>query len=1307
MNDQDNKKQPSWVKSHLRGGEGEDHNLSLQHLSDQLQKQSGGDQSRKGSRGLQARENGEKEAGISDGVLGGMLRPCYNFVSMIGHCGLVCEKFVRSWFSSSVKSSNNRFLNYGLSLLFVALVGGSVLYYMMGWRALPVTFLKAQIESALAANMGGARLKIDDAFLLRDTKRGGFYVRLTNMELIEPDGAVVVASPEIAIGLKFLPLLVGSVAPNSLSVVGPELHLLLNKQGEWSFLRAHTGAVAKSGKEELQALDNSDLDGKRADQKLEGQVISAEGLGRIGDVVKQGLARVHKELQLVGALSYIGVRDARLVLHRSGDDQGEVWLMPSFTLQYDQDEKKRLLGSGKLAPQASVESEVWLTLSHSQGDHFFDANLRLENVVPSQLSTFIPALSSLSTFKLGVTGAFTGRIDLSEGVRSGQLKVGLSEGTMGIFGPAGPEFEISRGFFNFAMKAGAKHIVLQEGELLYPAGRISLKGDIWRDNVSYGSQDWRFQIYSTSGEIVSKYPTVDGKKIDEFGFSGRLFVSKLPVLIDEMRLKIGQSSLLMAHDGSLGYPAILRGRFQSIPLDLLKTVWPVGFNQKSRDWIVKYVKSGVIRKGDFAVDGLGRGETLLKFAQAGQSGVKQKIVRLPEMNFQINGFSYKVFDDPLLVKSDKVDVKIEGKRLTSLMKQGFFDVPGGGRVALRDAQYIIPDYELVEPDSVARFKLKTSAETSLALLKREPFGFSSPLEKKLKNMKGEVSADLSVKMPIRDEVLAKDVDIGGKVTLSRAEAMVGQFKIKDGLVDFVLGRNHVDAKGVLLINGVSASLVWSRQFNQSPKYEIPPLLIRAELDAADRNQLGLPVNEVVEGVMPVEITFKERLNKALDVHVAANLTNTALISHGLGWRKEAGRSASLDFDVVEVKDSSFVLENFNIEGQDLTARGRLVLDKQSEVKSFSFPKISYKVVSNISLNGERFKVGAGSKKKIWKVRAVGQTYDGRGVLRSLLHRGQVGQGKSVGVYNSDGIELTGKFKTVIGWGQAKLNDFTINMKRRGDQLERFRIKGKFGTSGSLTGRLVSSRGQDPIIRVETSDAGEALRLVGFYPNMLGGRGQLTVRYNVKKRQLASKTGELVIQKFRIASDPVVREVLSNVGAGKEVVNASSQDVIPFSRLYAPFSIGHEQFILHDSYIKGDLLGATMRGEMDFQRNRVRLSGTYIPLYGLNAAVGAVPVLGDILIGRRGEGMLGITFGIYGNISKPEVLVNPMSLVAPGVFRQIFEFEQKAPAIQARPGSKVENSIKLNSSASKVRRLKSGEGNNKSRIPETSSTLQRK
>ncbi|MBI4724467.1 MAG: DUF3971 domain-containing protein, partial [Rhodomicrobium sp.] len=104
------------------------------------------------------------------------------------------------------------------------------------------------------------------------------------------------------------------------------------------------------------------------------------------------------------------------------------------------------------------------------------------------------------------------------------------------------------------------------------------------------------------------------------------------------------------------------------------------------------------------------------------------------------------------------------------------------------------------------------------------------------------------------------------------------------------------------------------------------------------------------------------------------------------------------------------------------------------------------------------------------------------------------------------------------------------------------------------------------------------------------------------------------------------------------------------------SIRSNRFHLHDAAINGPMLGATMRGNVDFGRDMIALSGTYVPLYGINAALGNIPLLGDLLTGPNKEGVFGITFAVQGRTSNPDVAVNPVSMLAPGFLRQIFEFD---------------------------------------------------
>ena len=53
-------------------------------------------------------------------------------------------------------------------------------------------------------------------------------------------------------------------------------------------------------------------------------------------------------------------------------------------------------------------------------------------------------------------------------------------------------------------------------------------------------------------------------------------------------------------------------------------------------------------------------------------------------------------------------------------------------------------------------------------------------------------------------------------------------------------------------------------------------------------------------------------------------------------------------------------------------------------------------------------------------------------------------------------------------------------------------------------------------------------------------------------------------------------------------------------------------------------------------------------------LGNVPVIGDLLVSRRGEGVFGMTYSINGPAAQPRVGVNPVSALTPGILRRIFE-----------------------------------------------------
>src|SRR5690606_12586876 len=105
-------------------------------------------------------------------------------------------------------------------------------------------------------------------------------------------------------------------------------------------------------------------------------------------------------------------------------------------------------------------------------------------------------------------------------------------------------------------------------------------------------------------------------------------------------------------------------------------------------------------------------------------------------------------------------------------------------------------------------------------------------------------------------------------------------------------------------------------------------------------------------------------------------------------------------------------------------------------------------------------------------------------------------------------------------------------------------------------------------------------------------------------------------------DPVVAEVFSGANDSRPAIDGPSgrrqrkvvREVFDFNLMRVPFSVGYGQFVMSDSQLRGPMLGASIRGKVDFKMRRVNLGGTYVPLQGLNSALCEIPIFGQIITG---------------------------------------------------------------------------------------------
>ncbi|HXL65734.1 MAG TPA: hypothetical protein VN938_11805, partial [Xanthobacteraceae bacterium] len=115
-----------------------------------------------------------------------------------------------------------------------------------------------------------------------------------------------------------------------------------------------------------------------------------------------------------------------------------------------------------------------------------------------------------------------------------------------------------------------------------------------------------------------------------------------------------------------------------------------------------------------------------------------------------------------------------------------------------------------------------------------------------------------------------------------------------------------------------------------------------------------------------------------------------------------------------------------------------------------------------------------------------------------------------------------------------------------------------------------------------------------------------------------------------------------------------RSAIDFSNMRVEFTRMPGRVALREGVVRGPLLGGTIDGVVDYAHDEVHLRGTLVPLYGPNNLLGQLPLLGLFLGGEK-EGLVGITYEVVGRPTAPVMRINPISALAPGLLRKVFEF----------------------------------------------------
>jgi hypothetical protein len=1148
-----------------------------------------------------------------------------------------------SWFAFKCLTPFVILFGLGVAVLYVRLLNGPI----------SLKFLAAPIARSIAAELPGVKVVIEDA-LVRVTDSGSVEFRIRNIRFNDTEGAPIALAPLAAVSMSTSALWSGRLAPDKVVLIEPRLLLSYTEAGGLSVRFTRTGESSKAqdrlpGSRPAAASPAGGSDGKPEDD----DAVAVAQRVDIARLIAEAGQRARRGADATSFLREIGVRNATVILDRSGTQSAWTVIEADVDLEH---KKKRSTVTGTMS-LASTSGPWGLSFKIEEAEKSASVSLEatVRDLVPRGLAAMLPELAILEALDAPLNG--DARIDLSlDGrVAGGGAQFDLGRGALRVPGADERQIPLEGGNLDLRFDPANRRVVVAPSTLRWDQGRVTMVGSIAGVEPPDGGASWAVELNTAEGQVAGDEFGVAAVAIDELSIKGRFVPGSGVFTIAQARLRAGgasaeaQGEIVTAPDT----PSMrLEGTVSPVQADVVKAVWPRMLAPGPRRWIGRQVTKGRITGGNFKVAMWGR---------LGETGPPTRHV---SMTMEAADVAFVPAKSLAPVEAPRVLMRVEGDGLEISMPDATSLVGPGRRVAIKTGRLTAIGIHDEPTMGEIVFRVQAPLAAALDYVEQDDLGIGS-LGLPADGLDGKVDGQIKISLPMVPGVQMSDMKIEGKVRVSdgRAKQAIGIHDVQGATINIDIGDGAVNATGQMLIGGVGHKLSFQRIFGATDEKQ-PPLRLSSHLDAADRNQLGFDLNHMISGDIPVDAYITRGPRGEQQVRVRADLTGAELNIEPLAWRKTPGRQALLEFEVVRGPQKNRVeLQGFKVVGDDIAIDGSLVVDGKGRFIEFNFPNFSLTLVSRLELHGTL------RSDNVWDVKARGQYWDGREFFRQMFSIGQAPE-RAAGKKELAGVDLKAEIDNILGHGDISLKGLRMQMSRRGGRLTGLIARAVVEGGKPIEVGLQQVANEPRKLVVLTDDAGQAFRLIGFYPNLQGGQMRLDV--NLDGKGAAEKTGMLDVRNFRILGDPVVSEVLqtpdetrANAESGRRPGRRVEREMIEFHLMHAPFSVGYNQLVIEDAQLRGPLLGASLRGKTDFKTQYVDIGGSYIPLQGLNAALGELPALGQLIAGPKGEGVLGITFRIVGPMSQPQVIVNPLSLIAPGIFRGIFEMTTQNPRVVPR------------------------------------------
>ncbi|MDO5757410.1 MAG: AsmA-like C-terminal region-containing protein [Rhodobacterales bacterium] len=1077
------------------------------------------------------------------------------------------------------------------------------------WSLLSLAVLAGAMGLFVLSHLG-APITVPDWLRARITARindqaGGFQVELGSMAIVLDEGW----TPRLAL--------------RAVTVRGPDRRVIatLAELGGTARLRpllqgqVQPGSIRLSGLQVHLRRDDAGSLGVRLGADI-GMGGGLSGSGAKPRDVPSLIALIDEALEEPALASLESVRADNMTLRYEDARTGRAWTVDGGSLGATREDGiLRAHGDFTVLGARSYASTLRFAFSSRIGSTAARMGLDFTDLPADELALQSPALAVMGALNAPISGSLRARLDTQGALGPLAATLQIGQGVLQP-NPATKPIAFDAARASFTYDPGAQTIRLDD--LIIDSAWVTASAEGTAHLIG-GAAGWPeelqaqlrvSEIIANPADLYEAPVRIDGAALD------------LRLQLDPFHLSLGQLSLSdqgkhLVLSGELrgsnaGWDLALNGRMDGISRTRLMQLWPAAAVTKTHKWVDENVQKADLRNIDLALR------------------VRPGSAPVVALSFAFADLRTRFLKQMPPIQDGAGKAVLIGNRFAIEAEKGRVKAPEGGWVDIAGTSFVVPDIK--QKPAPAEVALHTSSliTAALSLIDQEPFRFLSKQNRPVTLAEGRARVAADLAFPLRRDLKTEDVsvDVSGRLTdLSSDVVVPGRVLTADAL-DLRLAQKELSIGGDGKLDGIPFSGHWKTALGPEPHGSRVEGTIALSQAFADAFGIGLPPGSFTGSAMG-RIALDLGPEGAADFTLTSDLAGLGLSLPQLSW--SLGRDAKGTLEVKGRLGAPPRIDRLSLKAPGLNAEGRITLkpDGQLDRAQFSRVKVGGWLDGPISLVGRgkgvppRIEMTGGS---IDLRRAkLGESSGGAGgPLKLALDRLTV----------TDALELTA-FHADLDLANGMTGRFT----------------GRVNDGAPVRGQIVPQEGRSAF-RVTADDAGGVLRSAGLLKQARGGHLEL-----ILKPAGAPSTfeGSLQANNIWLTDAPSLAALLSAISV-VGLLEQMSGSGIHFSDVDARFRLGPERLTLYSGSAVGASMGLSMDGYYDLVRREMDMQGVVSPIYLVNA-IGA-------MFTRKGEGLVGVNYTLKGPVASPRVAVNPLSLLTPGMFREIFRRTPPRPPARA-------------------------------------------